>query len=341
MDMKIQFAFYPLYVTYNHGIALLSALCKNYAIETELYVLDNVDSYLNNLKDNDATLIGFSCVTEEDMVKCLPFIKVAIESGKEVLLGGVYARRNQDLAIKGCRICHGDGETLPLYIINRDEDRLFRVPLYQHDLNNLPLPDYELFKNIPFDRDFVFIRNQTILPYHSSRGCVFACKFCEVSMQASGVRIRSKVEKDLTYLKEKYNPDIIYIADALPPVYSKSWRESWGNMSYPFISYIRADFKDEWLEWLINRGMVGAMFGVESGDEEYRNKELGKKLSDDAVWKTIEILNSNGVKYAAFFMEDTPNEKYHQKKETLKMMDSIQNKNGFVVKYQYKNLLGV
>ena len=49
------------------------------------------------------------------------------------------------------------------------------------------------------------------------------------------------------------------------------------------------------LDWLIDRGLIGCAFGVESGDERYRNDVLRKGLTDEALWRTVAALNAAGV----------------------------------------------
>ena len=292
---KILFCFYPLFVHYNHGIALLSRLCKDRGIETSLYILDTVSKFRGHLNENEYDYIGFSCCVEKDFEASAPFIHAAKETGKPVLLGGVYIRRGKhgDSPYSTAPfhsagklgqspplyVCRGEGETLPDFILNGD-DRLFTEKLLCDDIGSLPLPDYGLFRNIPFDRKISFLDGKKVLPYYSSRGCPFHCSFCEVQAQPRGVRIRERVEEDLSALARLYKPDIFFIGDELLPYYSEGWRRAWGDFHYPFTAYIRADISEMQLRWLHGRGLAGCAFGIESGDEKYRNEVLKKGLYD-------------------------------------------------------------
>lgn len=334
MGMKILFCFYPLFVRYNHGIALLSALCKERGIETDLYILDSEERFAEYLKKDNSAYVSFSCVTVHDYKKCLPFIHEAKRLGKTVLLGGVYVRGNRIIDATADYICRGEGETLPDFILNGD-DRLFKEKMICKDINSLPLPDYELFKNIPYDRKIPMITTEKVLPYHTSRGCLYSCTFCEVHGQPKQVRIRRKVHEDLEHIVFTYKPDYIFFSDELMPYYDKAWRESWGSFKFPFIAYIRADISADILHWLYDRGMVGCLFGVESGDEKHRNNGLNKNLLDTDIFRTVNILKELGIYYQASFIIDTPKETFIMKARTYKMAREI---GGFTYITPYENL---
>ena len=175
-------------------------------------------------------------------------------------------------------------------------------------------------------------------PTIQARGCPFLCSFCEVRTQPRQVRVRTKVKEDLAYLTGEYQPDIVYIADELAPVYHGGWRASWEDFEFPFIAYIRGDWHQDLLDWLIQKGMVGAMFGIESGNEQYRNEVLKKDLEDIHIWRTIEALNKGGVSFGAFFMTQTPKETFRLRLETEKMAEKVREMGGKTVTWQYENL---
>lgn len=322
MGVKVLFAFYPLFVEYNHGIALLSAICKQNGIDVDLCLLDNGNDFKNKLCSCDRyDYIGFSCVTKSDYEKCVPFIKLAAAFNYPVMVGGVFAKSNREFVL-GDYVCRGEAERLPEFILDSNMD-IFRYLDVCDDLNSLPLPDYDLFKDHPFDRQISFLECKKLLPYHSSRGCPFQCSFCLTKYQHKHVRIRSKVAEDLGYLKERYNPDVFFINDELLPYYNLKWRESWNSFRHPFVAYIRADISEDELLWAIDRGMIGCAFGIESGDEDYRNKVLGKMLFDDEIHQTVDILKKHDVYYMPFYMSNTPGESFEIKKKTIEMAEKL------------------
>jgi len=337
MDLKVLFAFYPLYVKYNNGIALLSALCKAFDIKTEVYLLDNLVKFSNYLDNNKINVICFSCVTKFDYELSLPFMRIASHYGVVTMLGGVYPRYGFPLQAPVNVICRGEAEMLPLFL-TQGYDKLFREPEYCDDLNELPLPDYELFKEIPYNRELPLGSWEKKLPYSSSRGCPFKCNFCAVSLQVPGVRIRTKVGGDLERITDLYEPDVIHFLDELIPYYDEAWRESWGDFKFPFVSYIRADITGKQLTFLKDHGLSGCFFGIESGNERFRNEVLGKNLSDHQIKSTVGLLKEMNVPFMASYMQGTPGETWEIKAETVKMSREIA---GYPVFWAYDNLRGV
>jgi len=334
MALTVPFCFYPLNVEYSGGIALLSALCRAKGLNTELCMLGSEDGFRRCLAEWRDPVICFSAVCHADYERAAPFMALAQAAGKTVLLGGTWANLGREALASVDHVCRGDGETLPDFLLNGD-DRLFRERMVWTDLNALPLPDYELFKGIPFQRGLPETDGLDCLPYLSSRGCPYPCTFCQIRKQPKGYRIRTKVEEDLKYLAKRYGPDLFFIGDAQLPYNSATWRDSWGNFRHPFVAYIRADIEPELLLWLIDRGMRGCGFGVESGDENYRNAVLKKGLTDEQLWRTVEILDKHSVWYVPFLMTGLPGESFAQKTQTARMARKL---GKYVVTWNYEEL---
>ena len=333
---SIMFCFYPLYVQWNHGIALLSALCGKEGIETSLCLLRDLDEFGKRLSDYTGEYVGFSAVCAEDLTRSVPFMDMAKRAGKTVLLGGVWAGLDKPAPDCVDYVCRGDGETLPAFILEGDRS-LFENKLVCADLDSLPIPEFDLFEGFPFERGFPALNGKRVLPYVSSRGCIHECAFCQIQHQPKGMRIRRKMGEDLSFLRDKYNPDVFFLGDAMLPYHDRGWRESWGDFRHPFVCYLRADIKPETLEWLIERGMVGCAFGVESGDETFRNERLKKGLSDEQVFATVDVLRRCGVEYVPFFITDLPGENFLMKTKTAKMAATI---GGYPIIWQYESLKG-
>ena len=334
ISKSILFCFVPLFVDFNHGIALLSAICKNHDIETDLILLSDMAAFTEKIESGTYNFIGFSCTTVHDYNQSVPFMVEAFKRGFKVLVGGVYIQRARP-RLKFAKVCTGDGEYLPLFINYGTEDVLDSYIC--EDLNILPLPDYDLFEGIPYNREVTWLPRETsFLPYYSSRGCPFRCKFCEVHFQQPvQQRIRYKVGEDLSQLLPRYSPDVVVLGDALPPYYDTKWRDSWEGMSLPFVSYLRADIKESELRWLHDRGLAGCFFGIESGNEAYRNQVLGKNLHDKDILRTVSVLNEMGVPFMAAYMRGTPDETWELQGETAKFMETV---GGHPVVYHYESL---
>lgn len=316
MDLNVLFAFYPLFVSYNYGVALLSSIMKKSGCETDVYLLDDIHKFKEYLSKHNFDAVCFSCVTIHDFKLSLPFMFLAVSLGQNVRLGGVYARWAHPV-IDGVSVCETD------------------IAEY-NSLDDLPLPDYDLFKNIAFDRKYPWLKEGTkILPYHTSRGCPYKCSFCMAPAQGEKYQIRRMIEQDMQNILAEREADVILICDEITPYFDKKWRESWGRFRFPFMCYIRADIEPDQLLWLIDRGMTGCMFGVESGNEKYRNTILKKQLLNRQIYRTVNILNLNNIPFVPFYITGTPDETMSIKKETYDMSKAL---GGYPMIFKYENI---
>lgn len=322
MVKRVLFCFEARPLTYNHGVALLSALCRDSGILVDVLVISELNRFKSYLAGKHYDLVGFSCVALKDYQDCIPFIEASVAMGYTVALGGTYFRRNVVTQFDGSDvlICRGEGELLPQFILHGDRT-IFDTRYLHSDLESLPLPELEA--PMVYDGDIPDLDPGKMVPYYSSRGCIGQCTFCEVRHQSGVIRIRRRVEEDLTYLVGKYEPDMIFMGDELLPYYDDEWCDSWGHFHYPFYCYIRADISEERLLWLIDRGMVGCAFGVESGDEAYRNEVLGKNLMDRDVIRTSRILREHKRHFVHFYMTNTEKETFELKVKTDRFKDTL------------------
>lgn len=321
---KILFVIYAAPISYSHGVAVLSSILKKAGFETDVFIANgNLDQF-RDICNKHYRAICFSHCIKKDFDLSVQYIDAAIDSGKEVILGGTYHRRDNPNKYDGVvKICRGDGETLADYFASGN-DLLFKDQLVQFDLDALPMADYELFENIPYDGHIKDFPTMKKLPYTVSRGCIGKCNFCEVQHQKGGVRIRRKSIEDLQFLTKKYNPDLWFFTDELFPYYDHKYMDTFlPAISKPYFAFIRADIYPEMLQNMIDAGMVGCAFGVESGDERFRNEVLNKGLTDAEVHRTAQILRENGTYFAHFYMVNMEGESFMMKKKTDDMAFSL------------------
>jgi radical SAM superfamily enzyme YgiQ (UPF0313 family) len=320
MVKRILLCFYAAPVHYNHGTALLSRLCRDAGIEVDVAMPEDMVVFQSQIKSKRYDLIGFSCVIERDYMLCKPYIELALNYST-VALGGPFFRRNNPNEFGGrCLICRGEGELLPDFIL-RGDDTIFKTRYVHPDIKSLPLPYFG--PPMVFDREIPGFAPRRMVPYYSSRGCFGKCNFCDVRHQTGIFRIRRRVKEDLAFLAEKHKPEMFFIGDETIPYHDADWRESWGDFKFPFFAYIRADIPEILLSWLIDRKMVACAFGVESGDEKYRNEVLGKNLMDKDVYRTAEILKKAGVHFVHFYMCGTKQETNELRYKTIQFMNGI------------------
>lgn len=309
MKRKVLFAFWPLHVEWNHGIALLSSLCKQRGIGTSLAILSSMDAFISKLFTERPDYVAFSMVTQHEYPFCKPFMEMARSMGFKVLAGGVFLRRFCPPDIPADFVCRGEGETLPEFIMGGD-DSLFRErQLYAGELDDLPLPDYELFDGHPYRREIPLFKDKKVVPFHTARGCPYSCTFCEVATQPKALRLRKRFVHDMDALAERYKPDLFHIGDELAPYYDKGWMREMQKNTHPFMAYVHAGIPADKLEALIDVGLQGCAFGVESIDQEFRNKTFKKGLSDKRLFEAVDVLQRRGVDYINFYLTGYPGQK--------------------------------
>lgn len=320
----ILFFIYAAPIAYSHGVAVLSSLLKQAGFEVSIFVGDgNLDTFKIVLNQPWRSVCFSHCI-RKDFELSEPYIDAAISIGHEVLLGGTFHRRNNPNKYDGkLKICRGDGEQLVNYFLH-GEAMLFEAQLLYDDLDRLPMADYQLFESYPYNGHIKGFPDKYKLPYTVSRGCIGTCNFCEVQHQPKAVRIRYTFHEDLQYLKQKYAPEMFFFTDELFPYHDDKFLELFVRKNTtPFFAFIRADIDPLSLTALIENGMLGCAFGIESGDEAYRNEILNKNLTDDQIYRTVDILKRYDTYFAHFYMIRTLGETYSQQLKTDRMAMSL------------------
>jgi len=323
-DGNILFVIYAAPIAYSHGVAVLSSILKSFDFKTNIFIANgNLDEFYLILKNNKFRAICFAHCIKKDFDLTIPYINMSYNMGFDIILGGTYHRRNNPNEYDGIiKICRGDGEDIANYFINGDTS-IFKNNYVCKNLDNLPMADYELFEHIPYDGHIKDFPNYKKLPYTVSRGCIGKCSFCEVRHQYNGVRIRYKAMDDIDILNKQYDPELWFFTDELFPYYDVKFMDSFlSRMNKPYFAFIRGDINSEILQSMINCGLKGVAFGIESGNEKYRNEVLNKNLTDKQIYKTVDILKSNNVYFAHFYMINT-GETFKMRLDTEKMINKL------------------
>lgn len=334
---KIIFFYFPLHVWYNHGLALLRSILSQKGIEVAvLPIVPMMDprAILDKFKPD---FVGFSFVTKHDYFLSLPTVKECHNYGSLMLAGGPYATMGGYIDPRYFdHVCRGDGEGLAEYILH-DNTAVFDSPQTCTDLDALPLPDLSSVTGWEFHRNHPVMFGRRIVPYSSSRGCPHACSFCAVQFQKHHrpVRFRTNARADLELLAQACKPDLVYLMDELPPYYNAEWRAGLEGNRVPFYCYIRADIKSEELAFMVRNGMKACAFGVESGNEQYRNEVLKKGVTDAQIMVLCELLRGYGVQYIPFFMDNPPEVPADHVEKSRRLANRI---GGWPLVYAYEHL---
>lgn len=223
--------------------------------------------------------------------------------------------------VKGLAIRDSDG--LCCYTGNRD-----RID----DLDSIPLPYYEGFKNFRFNKyaGFPTLPRPTA-PIISSRGCVFNCSYCSsVRFWGNCWKYRSaeNILQEIEWLIDKMGARSIYFFDDNFPVRkervisicegikTKRW-----NISWACCSHVRMINK-ELLTIMKDSGCKTIDFGVESGSDKIL-KNINKKQTCRDIEKTFAIAHEVGINPRAYLMVGNMGETEATIDETIEMVGKI------------------
>lgn len=356
-------------VRYHPGIASLSAVLKQAGYQTDLLNVNKVDfssveDYINSAKPD---IIAASTNTHQYFYvkEILEFIARKFKHIK-LICGGVHPTLEENVIneIEGIdAICRGEGE-IPLLeygqSIERHDNKLDipninfkregkiiynKVAYFVDNLNELPFPDYTIFpaykntRNLHFPMRFLF-----------NRGCPFNCTYCcnhiLKKSYPSGKYVRYKkpqrVVEELLYFSQLYDFDHYVIDDDIFTL-NKKWLLEFCNF-YPeslksrtFEINVRVGTIDkEMLRALKAIGCSLVKIGLESGNEEIRGKVLGRKIRQEDIIATADMLKEAGMGLYTFNMIGIPGETRKNVWDTIRLNRRIRpDKTQLTVFYPY------
>lgn len=197
------------------------------------------------------------------------------------------------------------------------------------DFDAMPTPDYTIWKDI--DK---FLRFNGSMYFISQRMCAFKCSYCAAEAYRKTVRDRPKRRRsperfveDIRVTYEIFGPRGMRIAHLFDPVFTidAKWlgrfaeayeREPWSR-HVPLSVFSRPDALDaERIEMLARANCETVRIGVETGDEEVREKAYLKPVSNDAYRETCGMLRKKGIKVTGYYILGGPADTWDSLKKT-------------------------
>ena len=323
------------------GVRTLSSCLQEAGFETVIIFMANLEPGFGSFKWDDlfrlcegSSLIGISFMTHA-LPKAVE-IKKRIEErfpAAPVLAGGIHATIDPESLIGEFKhICHGEGEDLVVAMARAIEsgaspedipglwtvkDGIVRrnaaIPL-KRDINDYPLPDYELARQYALEGDRL-VAVQPI-PQHisiedfvalGSRGCPHHCTYCCNKKIKEDFAWRRKVQqysvdyllRNLNEIKRRF-PEVrsIWIEDdtffaknqADIEIFAKRYKEEIG---LPFKILISPwTYSKEKLDPLIDAGMSSLMMGMQSGCDRVNNELYDRKMGRERLLSIANSLHS-------------------------------------------------
>lgn len=288
-----------------------------------------------------------------------------------VCIGGYQAMLSQQQTIANPNvdyICVGDGEyaigNLVQHLRGSKDgpadgmwEKLIDGSVYETephqigDLAALPFPDYDVFaradgfKNV--NSSIFGPKGKLVLPVMTGRGCPYRCTYCCNTPILEGWKTKK------TFLR-KYDPvDMVDELIRLRDKYNVGYFEFWDELFLSNLKFVRAFFEiykekirlpfsinsrvevmnEEFCKTAAEAGCHTIWFGIESGDETYRAKMLGRKMTNEQVVKAAENCKKAGINRLTFNIVGAPLETAENMRQTLKLNQTIAPEHFFFFPY--------
>lgn len=284
-----------------------------------------------NESDFDVLMISSMTMIFPQAVKLCRLVKES--SDLPILVGGIHPTLEKekilDLYPEIDFICIGEGETMVLDFLDKFEDGAYAdIPnLIYRDGNKIrsnPIaPATDLATLAPFPWD-CFKEEEIVQPsmgfayVTASRGCPYSCTYCcnviyLKTYKKSYLRTRpvDDVIEELLFLKEKYDPWLYYFADEMILFDLNYVRELFTEFKKRvggrFGLQGRVEYlDDETVEFLAHAGCRYVAMGAESGDEEFCQNVLKRKISNAQLDAAVKRCQRYGIFVTTFNMIGYP-----------------------------------
>lgn len=322
------------------GIAILAAELEQKGYEVRLHddSIDELSEIRASMEWSD--VVGISSLTPNAR-RGRELGKIAKEEvGKLVIMGGPHPTTNPEyfLEVGAADVCvQGEGdETLPeLLECIHEPERWSEVEgiTFMKDgeqvatprralvrqVDDLPFPAYHLY-DIPKYMQLMVNPGVTAI---TSRGCPYACTFCDAEMTPRQYRAMSP-ERTVDLLEQiiaTYNPPQIVLFDDLFTIQRKRviavCKEIVKRgLYFEWICESRLDTMDfEMLRWMRKAGCVKIYYGLESGSPDVL-VTMKKGLTPEKILAGAKLNREVGMYFKYFILYGFPNEKKNDHKLT-------------------------
>jgi len=271
------------------------------------------------------------------------YAKDYLESGADVIVKGEGELTLEELIphlakngaqnldfINGIVFRNGDGkivETLPRAFIQ--------------DLSANPWPDREAIDIPEYMRIWKDNHGQSSVSVIHARGCPYTCKWCSHSVYGNTHRRRTPEDAadELLWIKERYNPDLIWYADDVFTInfrwffrYAEALKER--GVRIPFECISRADrLNEDVVKKLAEMGCYRLWNGSESGSQNVLDL-MDRKVEVKDVQEKTHLLQKYGIETGMFIMLGYEGETIKDLEETVEHL-KISNPDVFLTTVAY------
>jgi radical SAM superfamily enzyme YgiQ (UPF0313 family) len=168
----------------------------------------------------------------------------------------------------------------------------------------------------------------------ASRGCPYDCTFCFNHQFAEIYRGKGRLVRhrspasviaEIEHAARTRRIERVYFSDdtfTLHRAWLKEFLPLYGTTfnRLPFHCLVRINQIDDRLAGMMrDNGCETVFFGIESGDEGYRNRVLGKGIADEDIRRGAAILKKQGITFRTYNIVGFPGETFAQAMKTVQL----------------------
>jgi len=291
---------------------------------------DPIKDFIDAVTAFEPDLIALS-VTEDMYPIGVQLLSALGPQRPRVVAGGVFPTFEPKLALRYSKgtidyIIKGEGEVVLPELCRRledgrslnDLDGLYAsiegvqinnplpppVPLKQ-----VPLPDYGLFEETRFYRPMQG-KLRRMLPIETIRGCPYTSAYCNSPAQRSIYKdvqytflrkqLISRIRDEIRLCIDTYKADSFYFwADTFLAWNNREFDEfceMYAEFKLPFWIQTRPEtVREDRFRKLRDVGLLRVAFGIEHGNEEFRQRMLKRRVSNEEIIKHLHIVTNLGI----------------------------------------------
>lgn len=209
------------------------------------------------------------------------------------------------------------------------------------DLSANPWPDREAIDLPQYMKVWKDNHGQSSVSVIQARGCPYTCRWCSHSVYGNTHRRRTPADAadEVLWIKEHYNPDLIWYADDVFTINSR-WFFQYAeelkkrDVRIPFECISRADrLNEEIVKTLADMGAFRVWNGSESGSQKILDA-MDRKVKVKDVQEKTHLLQKYGIETGMFIMLGYEGETIQELEETVEHL-KISNPDIFLTTVAY------
>jgi anaerobic magnesium-protoporphyrin IX monomethyl ester cyclase len=177
------------------------------------------------------------------------------------------------------------------------------------DLDSLPWPAREAIEIERYMTTWQAHHGMGSVSLITARGCPYRCEWCSHQVYGHTHRRRKprRVADELAWIKDRYKPDMLWIADDVFTIHHgwlREWHEELRSRSLhiPFECISRADrLNEEVVRILADLGCFRIWVGSESGSQRILDR-MKRGVTVEQVQRAIGLCHDHGIKTGMFLM---------------------------------------